>query len=63
MLDARRTVNARIDEEDFHARSVCPFAGFSTIRFFTTARRFELRYGGSTEQALAVGKVLASEPA
>jgi len=32
-------------------------------RYFTTAKRFELRYGGSTEQALAVGKVLASEPA
>lgn len=32
-------------------------------RYFTTAKRFELRYGGSTEQALAVGRVLASEPA
>ncbi len=32
-------------------------------RFFTTAKRFEFLYGGGTEQALAVGRVLAAEPA
>ena len=31
-------------------------------RYFTTAKRFELLFGGATEQALAIGKVLASEP-
>ncbi len=32
-------------------------------RYFTTAKRFELLFGGATEQALAIGRVLASEPA
>ncbi|MBF4162062.1 acyl-CoA dehydrogenase family protein [Nocardioides acrostichi] len=32
-------------------------------RFFTTAKRFEFAYGSATEQALAVGRVLANEPA
>jgi alkylation response protein AidB-like acyl-CoA dehydrogenase len=32
-------------------------------RYFTAAKRFELAYGGTTEQALAVGRVLAAEPA
>jgi alkylation response protein AidB-like acyl-CoA dehydrogenase len=32
-------------------------------RYFTTAKRFEFLYGGATEQALRVGRVLASEPA
>ena len=31
-------------------------------RYFTTAKRFEFLFGGATEQALAVGKALASEP-
>ncbi|GEP38254.1 putative acyl-CoA dehydrogenase [Nocardioides psychrotolerans] len=31
-------------------------------RYFTTAKRFEFLFGGATEQALAIGKVLASEP-
>jgi alkylation response protein AidB-like acyl-CoA dehydrogenase len=31
-------------------------------RYFTTAKRFEFLFGGATEQALAVGRVLASEP-
>lgn len=31
-------------------------------RYFTTAKRFEFLLGGATEQALAVGRVLASEP-
>ncbi len=31
-------------------------------RFFTTAKRFEFAYGGTTEQALAVGRALAAEP-
>jgi len=32
-------------------------------RFFTTAKRFEFAYGGTTEQALHIGRALASEPA
>ncbi|MFC5178635.1 acyl-CoA dehydrogenase family protein [Nocardioides taihuensis] len=32
-------------------------------RYFTTAKRFEFLYGGATEQALRVGRVLAAEPA
>ena len=32
-------------------------------RYFTTAKRFEFLYGGSTEQALLVGRALAAEPA
>jgi len=32
-------------------------------RYFTTAKRFEFLFGGATEQSLAIGKVLASEPA
>ncbi|WP_139983095.1 acyl-CoA dehydrogenase family protein [Nocardioides litoris] len=32
-------------------------------RYFTTAKRFEMLYGGATEQALAVGRALATEPA
>ncbi len=31
-------------------------------RYFTTAKRFEFLFGGATEQALAIGRVLASEP-
>ena len=31
-------------------------------RYFTTAKRFEMLLGGATEQALAIGKVLATEP-
>ncbi|WP_148613101.1 acyl-CoA dehydrogenase family protein [Nocardioides rubriscoriae] len=31
-------------------------------RYFTSAKRFEFLLGGATEQALAVGRVLASEP-
>jgi len=33
------------------------------FRYFTAAKRFELAYGGATEQALAVGRALAAEPA
>ena len=32
-------------------------------RFFTTAKRFEFAYGGTTEQALRIGRALAAEPA
>ena len=32
-------------------------------RYFTAAKRFELQHGGATEQALRVGRALASEPA
>ena len=32
-------------------------------RFFTTAKRFEFAYGGTTGQALHIGRALASEPA
>ena len=32
-------------------------------RYFTSAKRFELLHGGATEQALAVGRALAAEPA
>ena len=35
----------------------------TTHRYFTAAKRFDLRYGGSTEQALAIGRALAAEPA
>lgn len=31
-------------------------------RYFTTAKRFEFLFGGATEQALAVGRALATEP-
>lgn len=31
-------------------------------RYFTTAKRFELLFGGATEQALTVGRALAAEP-
>jgi len=31
-------------------------------RYFTAAKRFDVRCGGATEQALAVGRVLAAEP-
>jgi alkylation response protein AidB-like acyl-CoA dehydrogenase len=31
-------------------------------RYFTAAKRFEFAYGGTTEQALLVGRVLADEP-
>ena len=31
-------------------------------RFFTTAKRFELLFGGATEQALTIGRALAAEP-
>lgn len=32
-------------------------------RYFTAAKRFEFAFGSSTEQALAIGRVLAAEPA
>jgi alkylation response protein AidB-like acyl-CoA dehydrogenase len=32
-------------------------------RYFTGAKRFEFLHGGATEQALAVGRALAAEPA
>ncbi|MGZ4464425.1 MAG: acyl-CoA dehydrogenase family protein [Nocardioides sp.] len=32
-------------------------------RYFTSAKRFEFLHGGSTEQALTVGRALAAEPA
>lgn len=32
-------------------------------RYFTTAKRFEFLYGGATDQALTIGRALASEPA
>ena len=32
-------------------------------RYFTTAKRFELAWGGATEQALRIGRALAAEPA
>jgi acyl-CoA dehydrogenase len=32
-------------------------------RYFTTAKRFEFEYGASTEQALTVGRLLATQPA
>jgi len=32
------------------------------FRYFTAAKRFELLYGGATEQALAIGRALAAEP-
>ncbi len=32
-------------------------------RYFTTAKRFEFLFGGATEQALIIGRVLAAEPA
>jgi 3-oxocholest-4-en-26-oyl-CoA dehydrogenase beta subunit len=32
-------------------------------RYFTTAKRFEFAYGGTTEQALNIGRALAAEPA
>ena len=31
-------------------------------RYFTTAKRFEFAFGGTTEQALAIGRALAAEP-
>ncbi len=31
-------------------------------RYFTTAKRFEFLFGGATEQALAIGRVLADRP-
>lgn len=31
-------------------------------RYFTSAKRFEFLFGGATEQALTIGRVLASEP-
>lgn len=31
-------------------------------RYFTSAKRFEFLFGSSTDQALAIGKVLAAEP-
>lgn len=31
-------------------------------RYFTTAKRFEFLFGGATEQALAIGRVLAADP-
>ena len=31
-------------------------------RYFTTAKRFELLFGGATEQALTIGRALAAEP-
>lgn len=31
-------------------------------RYFTTAKRFELLFGGATEQALVIGRALAVEP-
>lgn len=31
-------------------------------RYFTAAKRFEFSWGGATEQALAIGRVLAAEP-
>ncbi len=31
-------------------------------RYFTTAKRLEFAFGGTTEQALAIGRVLAAEP-
>ena len=34
-----------------------------THRYFTSAKRLEFLYGGSTEQALNVGRILAAEPA
>lgn len=32
-------------------------------RYFTTAKRLEFAFGGATEQALSIGRVLAAEPA
>jgi 3-oxocholest-4-en-26-oyl-CoA dehydrogenase beta subunit len=32
-------------------------------RYFTSAKRFEFSFGGATEQALTIGRALASEPA
>lgn len=32
-------------------------------RYFTTAKRFELAFGSATEQALSIGRALATEPA
>ena len=32
-------------------------------RYFTTAKRLEFAFGGTTEQALSIGRVLAAEPA
>jgi alkylation response protein AidB-like acyl-CoA dehydrogenase len=32
-------------------------------RYFTSAKRFEFSFGGATEQALAIGRALAAEPA
>ena len=32
-------------------------------RYFTSAKRFEFLYGGATEQALTIGRALATEPA
>jgi alkylation response protein AidB-like acyl-CoA dehydrogenase len=32
-------------------------------RYFTSAKRFEFLFGGATEQALTIGRALASEPA
>lgn len=32
-------------------------------RYFTTAKRFELAFGSATEQALTIGRALATEPA
>ena len=32
-------------------------------RYFTSAKRYEFLYGGATEQALQVGRILAAEPA
>ena len=31
-------------------------------RYFTSAKRFELLYGGATDQALTIGRALAAEP-
>ena len=32
-------------------------------RYFTAATRYEQQYGGATEQALRLGRLLAAEPA
>ena len=32
-------------------------------RFFTSAKRYEFLHGGATEQALHIGRTLATEPA
>ena len=32
-------------------------------RYFTAGTRYDFEYGGATEQALRLGKLLAAEPA